>query len=31
MSDWRIQHEEIIVSFVKYLNAQTDEFVLKVM
>ena len=29
MSDWRIQHGEIIVSFVKYLNAKTNDFVLK--
>jgi predicted nucleotidyltransferase component of viral defense system len=29
MKNWRKQHGEIIVSFVKYLNAKTSDFILK--
>jgi hypothetical protein len=29
MRDWRKRHGEVIVSFVRYLNAKTDDFILK--
>ena len=29
MKDWRNKHGEVIVSFLKYLNAKTDDYVLK--
>lgn len=29
MSDWREQHGVVISLFLKYLNSQTDDFVLK--
>jgi len=29
MSDWKKRHGEVIVSFVKYLNAKTNDFILK--
>jgi len=29
MSDWKKRHGEVIVSFVKYLNAKTKDFILK--
>jgi predicted nucleotidyltransferase component of viral defense system len=29
MRDWSKQHREVIISFVKYLNAKTDSFILK--
>jgi len=29
MSDWRKQHREVIISFIRYLNDNTDKFTLK--
>lgn len=29
LNDWRERHKDVIVSFLQYLNAQTDQFVLK--